>query len=259
MILLYSVENGDNMVDLEDKLRAMFCEKTGNDIIDSSIAYGNGYDKYVVNYERQRNLPVLFLQNPGGTPCVRLLPHLANCLTVTEKSEQLEKLLNDNDRQASGDEYIIDMVSQRHIDFVKSSGDYSNVGILENTYNYDTLLETDFQFFLCQHIEDFYKNNDNWLIVLSVHGGCDIRSGYSGYHVFEIQDDNSGHPPLSIIFPKILFDISGSDGDCVDSISSAVSRGCKFNGSSWLKDSKIVRVAVESGGELYTVTEIEKQ
>ncbi|NBU22779.1 MAG: hypothetical protein EBS38_02550 [Actinobacteria bacterium] len=165
-----------------EKLAEMFTENTGTHLLDSGGAYGRNWER------NQGKTAETFLSEPTGT---------VDDWMITISSFQLcEKFLEYNHVTEGFTKEFRDWVDASPKDrweegyrCYNSPDDFSDwlietYGLADdeikgfNTYNWDNLLGT-----VLQGVE--YQMGDMKLVALSVHGGCDVRGGYSDLVVFK--------------------------------------------------------------------------
>ena len=158
------------------KLAEMLTENTGRSILDSGDAYGRAW-------ERNQGLTVSdFLARPAvsidsyGDVSLDLFHYLNDRLTY---APELDALWCESDAQRpnvswgeSLDEWLDELgVPANDSDF------YSDARMDVNTYNFDSALGGVFQF-----VKFGYAGGE--YVALQVHGGCDVRGGYTKPVIF---------------------------------------------------------------------------
>jgi hypothetical protein len=211
------------------KLADMFTENTGRSLLDSGDAYGRAWER------NQGKLAADFLDAPaaywakdyGAT--LDLFHFLNNRLIYTETSAALTEQLH----EYCGD----DLYScTTHEDWAKE-----NTGPIPNrtepntwnSYNWDNLLNGTIQGV------DFTYNGDDY-VILQVHGGCDVRGGYTAPVVFETRGQYWLHDCESVILVctnaecEVVVDVRGPDQyeNSTDSyLQEDLTKGCPTCGS----------------------------
>lgn len=159
----------------EKKLTEMFTENTGRSLLDSGGAYGR-------NWERNQGMTVADFEARPKATWVRnewitldTWHYLNDRLEYTKGAEVLTRLmhvweLQDYDNRNS---YSLDDQAA----FLEHLGATVNNGC--NTYNFDTLLSQTIQGM------DFELAGTNY-VLLQIHGGCDVRGGYTLPVIFEL-------------------------------------------------------------------------
>jgi len=108
------------------------------------------------------------------TPTIDAFHFLVDRLSITPESEELEKKFEQYDKEHPDDGYL-----QKMEDFANQENDEDEGEVYtENTYNRDDILSQGLQY-------TAFRKNDKTFILLQIHGGCDIRGGYTKPYVFE--------------------------------------------------------------------------
>lgn len=160
----------------------MLKENTGVHMLDSGGAYGRNW---------QRNQHKDFDQAPEATMEVytdaedkpnevevtfNVYHYLINHLEVNETTEHLQRHF----------ECFAEGLNEAHLASMERFADelkrYDNRGTT-NTYNYDNILSQTLQYTMFEDVD-----KKRVFILLQIHGGCDVRGGYTAPHVFEILD-----------------------------------------------------------------------
>lgn len=150
-------------------INQMLVEPTGHSIIDSGGIYGRSY---------QMNATREFSKEPqavfkDGMVSISVWHHINACLERNSLCEAFD-LMNDGSNWNS-DFYGC---TQQQQEFLEDIG--ASVGEGWNTYNWDN----NFDQVLQGH--DVEINGDDY-VLLQIHGGCDVRSGYTSARLFKIQ------------------------------------------------------------------------
>jgi len=111
-------------------------------------------------------------------PTIDLFHFLADRLMITPESEELEKKFEQYDREHPDESYLDEME-----DFANQENDEDEGEVYtENSFNRESALSQDIQYTI------FHKN-DRTFVILQIHGGADIRGGYTEPYIFEINDE----------------------------------------------------------------------
>jgi hypothetical protein len=149
-----------------DVLQAMFTEDTGRHMLDSGGAYGRHWE---------RNQGVQFENTPdawwGYGPTVSAYHWLRERVSYAPVMDRLFRIFAAD----SDNSWLEDAEA-----FAEAMNDsqYENVWGY-NTYNGECLLSQTLQWTAFVH-------NDEYYILLQVHGGCDVRGGYTSPRVFQV-------------------------------------------------------------------------
>ena len=160
-------------------LREMYAERHHPHIIDSSDmgknAIANQWHGEGV-FEKRLEEEIVTIAKDGGT--IHTLPLFAAYLSVTEESERLEQLLREHEEKNN-----LDHVAARDQEsFMKELKEYTDVG-LYYTYNNENDYDRDFQ-----SVQAFNRETQEWILLISLHTGCDARWGFTDYHAFSVPD-----------------------------------------------------------------------
>lgn len=164
-------------------LQAMLTENTGRHMLDSGGAYGRSW---------QQNQGRDFDAEPAATISVeegyidirRSTYHfLLECLEFDEAMtlgfEQFCKFSDPDDRLP-----WLPLMEE----FVESGGYTGIYGegdpVTVNTYNHDSLLDQVIQYV-------YFELDEQGYVLLQIHGGCDVRGGYTAPKAFRCSIDNS--------------------------------------------------------------------
>jgi len=113
-------------------------------------------------------------------PTVDIFHFLVERLRITPESEELEKKFKQYDREHPDESYLDEMEDFANQENDKDEGEVYT----ENTYNRESSLSQGLQYTI------FHKN-DKTFVILQIHGGADIRGGYTEPYIFEIDDETS--------------------------------------------------------------------
>ena len=162
-----------------EALSGMFKEKTPTSILDSGGAYGRHFEK-----NQGRN----FTKEPDGQVEVEndgevglSMSSYAYLNGHTEYAEKLDHDFNAFAHLRDNEEDAWEKVIER---WIKKIG--AKLVGSGNTYNNDTLLSQDYQ-------THTFEKDDIFYTLLQIHGGCDIRGGYTAPKVFELGDEDAYH------------------------------------------------------------------
>jgi len=164
----------------EQVLQAMFTENTGRALCDSGGAYGRNW---------QRNQGVNFLETPevtvdrfGFHPRVSAFHMLNDLVTYDpEMQARFEAYVAEHDHPSN----LVDMEAFVEDEIEDATGLYGDgAPATVNTYNQDCCLSQTLQF-------HFFSVDDEAYILLQVHGGCDVRGGYTKPKAFKVEEDHA--------------------------------------------------------------------
>jgi len=164
----------------------MLTENTGIHFLDSGMSNGRNWQRnqgFTLEQWKQRNQATV--EQDGLYPTLDLFHFLKRRLTLTEKARDLQKWFVDYCET--------NMASPFSCDTLESFADEVEPGTthtVANSYNWENFLSQDVQFV------DFGIDGQSFTL-LQIHGGADIRGGYtapqvfetvSGYWVYDCQD-----------------------------------------------------------------------
>lgn len=162
-----------------DKIEQILKENTGANMLDSGDIYGREYEKNIKNGILTGYQPVDFYIDEKNkeveiTPTVPVYDFLSYNLDYDDK---LDDWFNYIVEKIGLDAYSI--VDQEQA--LEEMPDIEDISQCYNTYNGECVLSQTLQF---HHFE--YWSED--YVLLQVHGGCDVRGGYTYPQVFKVND-----------------------------------------------------------------------
>ena len=174
------------LTETESVLHDMLKENTGCAMMDSGGDDGRSWQKNGAIKDFRDLLPINYeyetWTHKDGTEghwftITRLLfHHLNDHLTYDrEETKKLEKWIKKNDKYTNSVSDVEEYIEQVYGGFCADT--INDLAYSDNTYNNEHLLSQDFQYV-----------SYGAQIFISIHGGADIRGGYSDYKVFT-QDD----------------------------------------------------------------------
>jgi len=183
----------------------MMKENTGRHMLDSGGAYGRNWEKNQdKNFEDE---PVFNLDvwNDSVEVTYNLYHFLTSFVEYSpEWQERFEEWMQSNDRERTP--YMADME-----EFAESLGYEAHT---VNSYNGQTILSQVIQYTV------IYETGADWVwdyevVLLQVHGGCDVRGGYTAPKAFIIEDFASFITAQSDIIAYIPdLELHASSDDC---------------------------------------------
>jgi hypothetical protein len=163
-----------------NKLTEMFTENTGRDLLDSGGAYGRAWER------NQGKTTADFLAQPvagvddDGCIWLDMYHYLNERLTYCEELDSAWVAFDAKHPDISWGESLeifLDMLG------VDEDGDfYSDARWSFNSYNSENLLNGTFQ-------GTKFGLNGSWYFALQIHGGCDVRGGYTKPAIFTMDDE----------------------------------------------------------------------
>lgn len=163
-------------------LHAMLQENTGSHMLDSGGAYGRAWQQRRKTEDfRKKPQMILEVWDQSFTLMVDLFHFLDAFLEVNNDSEDLqaefEKWTEESEYSGLG---ALDAFAEYLTELGRDEGDSecTEHGRTFNTYNFDNMLDGTIQgTWLTVDGEDY--------LALQIHGGCDVRGGYTDPHIFK--------------------------------------------------------------------------
>lgn len=166
---------------IENIIYKMLTENTGAALCDSGGAYGR-------NWERNQNKKLKdFMAEPAAICDISrgyldvsfsVFHHLINTLELDEYCEKFNKLKCDD---WDGDFYG---TSKKQCDWLEKHGFYISDKKEFNTYNWDSNFS--------QVLQGAFLKQGGYTdeyVLLQIHGGCDVRGGYTNAKLFKVAND----------------------------------------------------------------------
>jgi len=154
----------------KDIIQEMLKENTGKSMMDSGDHYGRNWQ---INQDRDFSKePQIAIKKDGEY--IQFRKNLYHFLT--EHLEYNDAMTKEFLKFSENDEsYFYNMKKFAEI---KHDGKDPTKPICDNSYNFESLLDQDIQFII-------FSNQEIDYCLLEIHGGCDIRGGYTEPKVFE--------------------------------------------------------------------------
>jgi len=166
------------MMTIMPLVKEMARENTESHFLDSGLIYGYQYERPIPEHPITISIDEYIEEDGEVSYSID-----ATISTIHFLSSVLDDEIPDLDKQFQA---FLDADTQGTFwlalmeDFVDSL--QPDDVIADNTYNYDTHLDQDFQFIM-------FAYDSEWYVALSTHNGCDIRGGYSRPHIFRVIDE----------------------------------------------------------------------
>ena len=171
------------IVTIEAKINEMLKENTGVSFLDSGDAYGRHWQK---NQNRDfKREPACFVKvyKDYVEITYNIYHYLVNHLDVSEKSEKIQRQFESFCNRKEYEDKSWPTCMEGFLDWLGSiENDFERREIV-NTYNYDNLLSQILQYNI------FYLDGRPF-ILLQIHGGCDVRGGYTKPYCFKLIDED---------------------------------------------------------------------
>lgn len=160
------------MKDTKKVIIEMLLENTESSLCDSGVVYGHNYENNIENgiMTGEQNVEYSIYEENKEIefkPIISVFDVLSEQLEYNEDCIELEKQIKDI--------YDVEeLIKQGKIEENNFIGSIPN-----NSYNYDSFLSQEIEYI-------FFETNNTDFIALKIDQDCDIRSGYSKCHVFEV-------------------------------------------------------------------------
>jgi hypothetical protein len=169
------------------RLYEIITENTGTHMLDSGGSNGRNWQRNQGHtLEEWLERPSAILETEYGTyPTLDLFGFLNARLTLTERAQQFQEafevwLAEDSERSAFSCADMEDWVSQFH----NSEAEFT--AEICNSYNWENFLSQTIQYVN-------FEFQGETFVLLQVHGGADVRGGYTRPQVFETQSSYWAH------------------------------------------------------------------
>tara|TARA_B100000470_G_scaffold214018_1_gene195004 strand:+ start:1212 stop:2093 length:882 start_codon:yes stop_codon:yes gene_type:complete len=163
------------MTETESAIHDMIVEDCGTHMMDSGGDGGRSWqrNRHIKDFRLLSAINYEYEKDYGITIGRLLFHHLNDHLTYDkEETKKLKKWLKKNDKYTNSTSDVEEYIEQVY------GGSEDESYYSGNTYNSEHLLSQDFQYVT-------YGTK----IFISIHGGADIRGGYTDYKVFNDNDD----------------------------------------------------------------------
>jgi hypothetical protein len=164
----------------EEVIFAMLTENTGGSILDSGGAYGRHWERNSKKtLEDFRAEPAAWIDPEYGDATKSLFHHLTEYLTPDEGlTAAFQKFAEDYPEESWLE--IIELWLDK-LGVPEEGGEF---------YSYDrwSFNSYNFEYWLCSQTVQgtFFGLADTGYLIMQVHGGCDVRGGYTAPRVFEL-------------------------------------------------------------------------
>lgn len=184
------------MTTIETTLRGMFVEPTAHHICDSGGIYGRNYQRNAErDFDKEPEATLKVGDTWGPEVTVNTFKHLLGCLELDRFCEEFNALpCEDWD---SDQHYGVSSDQQTWLD--DRCFEPKDRGQPWNSYNWDNHFDQTLQGSTLERDGETY-------VLLQIHGGCDVRSGYTDAKLFKIQAWQDDY----LLFDDCSFDIERS-------------------------------------------------
>ena len=179
--------NSKNRI-LSETIQAMLKENTGKAVMDSGGAYGRHWQRNqdVDGFEKTDPVTWDLSTYNGETELIVTLStfhYLEDGLGLDDTCIEFNSLQDSNGKWVQDDDFSgLTATGRDYLNTLRETKDIS-VGTSFNTYNYDSILS--------QVLQGTYITMDDRYdyVLLQVHGGCDVRDGYTTSKLFCVEDE----------------------------------------------------------------------
>ena len=189
------LNKGNLMKTVQETIKAMLTERVAHSMGDSGGAYGYIHEKNESrDFENEPQVSVDLTDiNKGETSnaidySISVYHYLTSVLEFNDRTEEInDSLKSARDFYDDGNEDKIDYPhwSQECVDIVTNilnEDDILDFGETINTCNHESSLDQVLQY------TPFVINEEDHYILLQIHGGCDVRGGYTDAMCFSLED-----------------------------------------------------------------------
>jgi hypothetical protein len=227
------------LTETETRLYEMLTENTGIAMMDSGMSDGRHWQ------QNQKLTGADFLSRPKATleteygtyPTLDLFHFLNDRLTLSTKAKELEA-----DFRAFVDDD--NALSYRDIEAMETWAGFAHEGTeknptVANSYNWDNYLSQTIQYVT-------FENSGRYFVLLQIHGGADVRGGYTLPQIFEMDSEYAFYD-----MQDAVIHCTNSDCDFDISIRGGVDI-CNSDGELAMTSSELydLKACPECGGQL---------
>lgn len=174
----------------KETIFAMLTENTGRALGDSGDAYGRNWQrnakKTLADFEAEPSATLevrKYTDREGNaqwemSPTISLFHHLTDCLTLDDLCREFNAMPVEN---WDGDYYGTSADGQEWLDSIFTGGECFN------SYNWCANFSQVIQYTMLKH-----NDTDEDYVLLQVHGGCDVRGGYTDAKLFKLDCEEWG-------------------------------------------------------------------
>jgi len=189
------------------KLKEMLCENTGTHILDSGGAYGRSWQRNRHKDFDNSDSINLDVWNDDFNATFDAYHYLKTYLDLDDTAQKLNKEFEEfTNREENKRKYWLELMDEFAESKHNGGSHIVDKPSTTNTYNYDNLLSEVLQYTVFYMEEYEGKDIDQHFILLQIHGGCDVRGGYTNPYIFRIVDMD--------YFVMAQYDIDVSCPDC---------------------------------------------
>jgi len=168
------------MTNVSNIVFGMITENTGRALCDSGDAYGRNFERNAkMTLQDFKNRPAVSIETKIGEPIeytIDLFNFLTSRLEIDELCDEFNSIPNTN---LESDIYGVSKEGREWLDVHGFE-----VGDSWNSYNWENSLSQVIQ-------GTSVKLDSNDYVLLQVHGGCDVRGGYTDAKLFKLSDEHA--------------------------------------------------------------------
>jgi len=175
---------------------AMLTENTGAHILDSGGAYGRNWQKNrkIKNWNKTPRVNVTIWNDGEVEVSINIYHYLKEYLEYNEKAKMLTKWLYRYSEKPELENKPWLHCMHVFADMLKDLFGYTR-GPGFNSYNWENVLSQVIQGIIIEPPRQFSFEQETY-VILQIHGGCDVRGGYTAPKIFEITSDE----PSNLLF-----------------------------------------------------------
>ena len=215
-----------NFTQTQREIYAMLIENTGKHMGDSGSAYGRHWQrnqsKTIEDFFNEPEQKITYDSRYKGFERIVSVFHYLSELDIDEICEKFNDINRDADNW-EGDFYGVSKEAQEYLvslyyeyDYEIDSNPYGKDSSTFNTYNIDCDLSQTLQ-------GSWITINEEMYLMLQIHGGCDVRGGYTNARLFKIDNlDGMIHEYLreyvdsdDLIYELEYVDVYDENGDII--------------------------------------------
>lgn len=164
-------------MDTKEVIIKMLCENTGSHICDSGGAYGRNFERNKSkDFEKEPILSLEICQNQFIIN-ISTYHYLTAHLEYSEPIDcEFQDFASKQDKDMYWPEIMEKFAWEKH-----GKSENTSIPNIVNTYNFECLVDQVLQYVKFEHDSIEY-------IILQIHGGCDVRGGYTAPKIFEMDE-----------------------------------------------------------------------
>ena len=214
-----------NFTQAQKEVYAMLIENTGKHMLDSGSAYGRNWQrnksKTIEDFNNETEQQITYDSRYQGFERLVSVFHYLSELDIDYICEQFNELNRDATNWDSNF-YGVSLEASEYLDSLKNQDieidelPYGDHWSTFNTYNGDSDLSQVLQ-------GSWIKIDDEMYLILQIHGGCDVRGGYTNARLFKIDNlDGMIHQYLreyidsdELLYEVEYLDVYNENGDVI--------------------------------------------